>query len=551
MDSADSPKKSDEKINESENLSLFNGLLQHWYTSTATSALNQLSDNKVWQDQLESQQKLINEAYNSHLGTNEDPIKLWFDLCDVILTNAKDIIQKSFYPTKWKSPDDKRHEFINNQIEFLFQPRNFLWSNRDAIETAIKSKGKSIRKGFALLSEDLSRGTFNLSPENAFVVGENIAQTSGYVVYKNDLIELIQYEPNTKAVKTNPLLIVPPFINKFYILDLQESNSLVQHLVSQGITVFMISWKNPTPQDGHLTWDDYVTKGVFSSIDTIFDIYPKSRLNISGYCIGGTLAAMSTAILSDVEKERISSLTLLNTLLDFSEVGEISHFISEEFVQYLNNMVGTNGVFPGSVMSMVFSVLRPKELIWNHVESAYLKGEDPMPFDFLHWNADHTNVPGPLLAWYLKEMYLNNNLKRQGHLNVVGESVDLSTIPCPCFVVASRKDHIVPWETAHKSTSLLNSNCEFILTSGGHVAGIISTSNNPGKEAHYLKTKDGKPRKNTRGWLNDSLTEKGSWWTHWTDWIKKNSGKNTPRRKSVGNKTFKPLAAAPGEYVKH
>jgi polyhydroxyalkanoate synthase len=329
MDSADSPKKSDEKINESESLSLFSGLLQHWYTSTATSALNQLSDNKVWQDQLESQQKLINEAYNSHLGTNEDPIKLWFDLCDVILTNAKDIIQKSFHATKWKSPDDKRDEFINNQIEFLFQPRNFLWSNRDAIETAINSKGKSIQKGFALLSEDLSRGTFNLSPENAFVVGENIAQTSGYVVYKNDLIELIQYEPNTKAVKTNPLLIVPPFINKFYILDLQESNSLVQHLVSQGITVFMISWKNPTPQDGHLTWDDYVTKGVFSSIDTIFDIYPKSRLNISGYCIGGTLAAMSTAILSDVEKERISSLTLLNTLLDFSEVGEISHFISE------------------------------------------------------------------------------------------------------------------------------------------------------------------------------------------------------------------------------
>lgn len=554
MDSAEPLKKSEEEIKNSKDFSPLGELLQHWHkllSPHATNALDQLYGLNVWQDQLDTQQTLINDAYLSHVSAKKDPVELWFGLCETILASAKDITQKSLAEAKWNAQDHKRNEFITNQIEFLFQPTNFFWSNRDAIETAIETKGRSIQKGFTFLSEDLSRGTLNLSPEKAFTIGENIAQTDGHVVFKNNLVELIQYEPKTKNVKTNPVLIVPPFINKFYILDLQESNSLVQHLVSQGLTVFMISWKNPKTEDGHLTWNEYAADGVLSTIDTIFDIYPKNKLNITGYCIGGTLAAMCTAILSDAKKEKISSLTLLNTLIDFSDVGEISNFISEEFVQHLNNTIGKNGIFPGSVMSMVFSALRPKELIWNYVESTYLKGAEPTPFDFLHWNADNTNVPGPLLFWYLKEMYLNNNLRRKGHLSVVGESVDLSTIACPCFVVASRRDHIVPWQTAYKSTGLLNDDCKFILASGGHVAGIIPSQNNTGKETHYAKTTDGKSRKNIQDWINESLPEKGSWWAYWTKWLTENSGGSTSRRKNVGNKRFKPIAQAPGEYVKH
>lgn len=555
MDSTGQKKISDEKVNNPENFDFLNRLILDWYkllTLDPTNFLKQLHDQNTThsQDQVYDPHKLVNEAYVSHANSNADPVLIWFKLCEAVLENAKNITQQSLNSANGDSHEGKRREFMNRQIALLFQPRNFLWSNRQAIEKAIKSNGESIQKGFCFLSKDLSSGTFNLSLTKAFVIGENIARTKGHVVYKNDLIELIQYEPATKTVKADPILIVPPFINKFYILDLQASNSLVQHLVTQGITVFMISWKNPTAEDGHLTWDDYITNGVLSSIDTILNIYPRSRLNIGGYCIGGTLAAVTTAISTDRIKGKIASLTMLNTLLDFSDVGEISNFISKEFVTNLDNTIGKSGIFRGSAMASVFSALRSKELIWDYVENVYLKGEEPTAFDFLHWNADNTNIPGPLLSWYLKEMYLNNNLKRENHLKILGRNVNLSTISCPCFVVASRKDHIVPWHTAYNSALLLNSKCEFILASGGHVAGIISPHKKITKETHYSRIKDGTLRASAEGWLNESSPTPGSWWGLWTKWLKKNSGKNTPRRKSVGNKTFKSLAAAPGEYVR-
>ena len=547
MDSADPKKKADDITDNKDDSILQNQIIHDWYKLFSLDTAD--APTQIYAQGI--QQKLIDDAYESHSNSDEDPITLWFKLCETVLESAKTITKQSLKLANLQAYELEKRQFIDKQIELLFQPRNFLWSNKKAIDKAIKSKGKSIQKGVAFMSDDLSRGSLNLSPPKAFALGENIAQTNGHVIYKNNLIELIQYEPKTKRITTDPILIIPPFINKFYILDLQESNSLVNHLVTQGITVFMISWKNPNMKDGHLTWDDYVENGVFPSIDTILKIYPKSKINISGYCIGGTLAAVSTAILNDTKKERIASLTILNTLLDFSDVGEISNFISEDFIKRLNDTIGKNGIFPGTVMSSVFSALRPKELIWNYVEQVYLKGEEPTPFDFLHWNADITNVPGPLLVWYLKEMYLENNLQRADHLKVLGKSVNLSKISCPCFVVASRKDHIVPWQTAYKSALLLNTTCEFILSSGGHVTGIISPQKNRKKNAHYTKTDDGKVRRKLTDWLDGSSLNANSWWPHWTQWIKKHSGGTRPRRKSVGNKNFKSLGIAPGDYVKH
>lgn len=556
MDPAGPKKKSDDAINSQGDSSVLDQFTQDWrklFGLDIVDATRQLYGQSTQQSQnlLRVQRKLINEAYESHSNSDNNPIHLWFELCETILESAKTFTQQSFEAANLQTYEGERKKFIDKQIELLFQPTNFLWSNRKAINKAFKSKGESLRKGLAFMSEDASLGSLNLSPPKAFTIGETIAQTNGHVIYKNDLIELIQYEPKTKKVTTDPILIVPPFINKFYILDLQESNSLVHHLITQGITVFMISWKNPTEKDVSLTWDDYVAEGVFSSIDTILKIYPKSKINIAGYCIGGTLAAVSAAILVDSQKEKIASLTLLNTLLDFSDVGEISNFLSKEFVEQLSSMIGKNGIFPGSVMGSIFSALRPKELIWNHVEEAYLKGEEPTPFDLLHWNADNTNISGPLLVWYLKEMYLENNLQHEDHLKVLGKSVNLSSISCPCFVVASSKDHIVPWQTAYKSALLLNVACEFILTSGGHVAGIISPQDNPNKGVHYLKTEDEKIRADLTDWLAESSPLANSWWPHWTKWIKKHSVGNRSRRKSVGNKKFKPIARAPGEYVKN
>ena len=386
-----------------------------------------------------------------------------------------------------------------------------------------------------------------MTDESAFEVGRNIAITPGEVIFENELIQLIQYRATTARAYSRPLLIVPPFINKYYILDLQESNSFVRYCVEQGMSTFIVSWRNIPEELGHLTWDDYIDKGVFDAIETVRSVSGSESINTLGFCVGGTLLATALAVDAARNRDQVNSLTLLASMLDFSDTGEISVYVDESYVEQIEQQYGGGGVFPGWQLASAFSSLRANELVWHFVVNNYLLGKTPRAFDLLHWNSDSSNLPGPLYAFYLRNMYLENKLRVPGKLRMKGLPVDLGAIDVPAMVVATREDHIVPWKTAYCSATLLGGNTRFVLGTSGHVAGIV----NPASENRrkYWMADDGLPT-DPQTWQASAHEVAGSWWIPWMNWLRPLAGKRIRARKTTGNKRYVPLEPAPGQYVR-
>lgn len=440
--------------------------------------------------------------------------------------------------------------FAVQQMIDAMSPANFLATNPEAQQKLVETKGESLTKGIANMLSDMQKGRITQSNESAFEVGTNVATTEGMVVFQNHLFELIQYKPLTKTVHEKPLLMIPPCINKFYILDLQPENSLVRYAVEQGNTVFLISWRNPDESMKQITWDDYIVDAAIKAIHLVQEISGQEELNTFGFCVGGTILSTALAVLAAQGEKPAASVTLLTSMLDFSNAGVLEVFIDEMQVQLREQTIGQGGLLPGSDLASTFSSLRSNDLVWNYVQSSYLKGNEPPPFDLLYWNADSTNLPGPMFCWYLRNMYLEDSLKVPGKLTVAGTKVDLSKIDVPCFLYASREDHIVPWESAFASTKLLNTaqpeNNHFILGASGHIAGVINPASK--NKRHYWTNSDCSEDAET--WLESAEQQPGSWWSEWTAFLAEHGGKQVKAPTKFGNDEYEPIDPAPGTYVK-
>lgn len=444
-----------------------------------------------------------------------------------------------------------RVRFAVQQWVDMTSPSNFLALNPEALKKAIDTHGESIASGMQHLLQDIQKGHVSQTDESVFEVGRNVATTAGSVVFENELFQLIEYKPLTAKVHERPMLFVPPCINKYYILDLQPENSVIRYTVEQGHRTFVVSWRNPDESLKAKTWDDYIEQGPITAIRTVQAITGAKTINTLGFCVGGTILATALAVLAARGEQPAASVTLLTTLLDFESTGILDIFIDEPSVQLREMTIGEQaptgpGLLKGKELATTFSFLRPNDLVWNYVVGNYLKGETPPPFDLLYWNGDSTNLPGPMYCWYLRHLYLQNELKKPGALTVCGERVDLGKIDAPFFVYGSREDHIVPWTAAYASIPLISGKKTFVMGASGHIAGVI---NPPAKGKRSYWTNGKLPAK-AEEWLKTATEHPGSWWPTWSDWLKPHGGKLVNAPKAPGSTKFKPIEPAPGRYVK-
>ncbi|WP_291769155.1 class I poly(R)-hydroxyalkanoic acid synthase [Castellaniella sp.] len=430
-------------------------------------------------------------------------------------------------------------------------PSNFLGSNPQAMQALLQTGGDSLQQGLANLLRDLQRGRITQTDESAFEPGRNLAVTPGAVVYENTLMQVIQYQPQTPKVHAKPLLMVPPCINKYYILDLQPANSLVLHAVRAGFQVFMISWRNPRVGDtdgiDRKTWDDYIEDGVLQAIRVVQDLTREPQINTLGFCVGGTLLASALAVARARGQDPVAALTLLTTFLDFQETGVLGVFVDEAHARAREQQLGNGGLMTARELSTTFSFLRPSELVWNYVDANYLMGQSPRAFDLLAWNADGTNLPGPFFAWYFRNTYLENRLK-SGQLPVCGGVVDLRTLDMPTYLYASRDDHIVPWVSAYASTLLLRGPLRFVLGESGHIAGVINPPER-GRRGYWVGADSDDLPSDPQAWLASSSHQRGSWWPDWLAWLADRSGPLQRAPRTLGSRKYPVLEPAPGRYV--
>jgi polyhydroxyalkanoate synthase len=439
-----------------------------------------------------------------------------------------------------------RLRFAVEQWMAASAPSNFMALNAEAQKRAVETKGESIAKGMQNLLKDIQQGHVSMTDESVFEVGKNVATTEGAVVYENELFQLIEYKPLTKQVHERPFLVVPPCINKFYILDLQPDNSLVRFLVEQGNRTFVVSWRNPDESLHDKTWDDYIEDGVIDAIRVVQEIGQARQINALGFCVGGTMLGTALAVLAARGEKPLASATFLTALLDFRESGVLDVFIDENFVKFREMQLGRGGTLKGQELASTFSFLRPNDLVWNYVVGNYLKGETPPPFDLLYWNSDSTNLPGPMYAWYLRNTYLENNLVKPNKVTVCGEKVDLRKVDIPVYIYGSREDHIVPIGGAYASTQVFPGKKRFVMGASGHIAGVI---NPPAKNKRSYWTSD-KLGKTQAEWLAGAKEHPGSWWTDWAAWLKPHAGKQIAAPRNYGRGKYKVIEAAPGRYVK-
>jgi poly[(R)-3-hydroxyalkanoate] polymerase subunit PhaC len=445
-----------------------------------------------------------------------------------------------------EAPLKRKLEFFTRQLIDAMSPANFPWSNPEALKLASDTRGESLARGMQHLAADAAKGMISMTDESAFEIGRNLAVTPGAVIFENELMQLIQYRPSTAKVFERPLLMVPPCINKYYILDLQPENSFVRYAVDQGHTVFMVSWRNVPPELGRITWDDYLERGVAKAIEVAAEICSMEKINTLGFCVGGTLLGSAAAVMSTNGLERIENMTLLAAMLDFSDTGELSVFVDESYVRSREREFATGGVLPGRDLALTFASLRANDLIWHYVINNYLKGRQPDSFDLLFWNADSTNLSGAMYAYYVRNMYLENNLKVPGKLIMCGVPVDLGTLDMPAFIVATREDHIVPWRTAYASTQLLTGRIEFVLAASGHIAGII----NPASRNRRNYWLNDRLQADPDRWLEGATSHSGTWWSHWSNWLKPFGGVEVAARQTLGRGRYAEIEPAPGRYVK-
>jgi len=459
---------------------------------------------------------------------------LWRDITNLLKVNS--------------SKNKMRLNFLVEQLLAASAPSNNLFTNPQALITSYKTQGLSLAIGANYVAQDLIEGKMRQCDKSAFKIGENLAITKGEVVFSNELFELIQYYPTTKTHYQKPIFIVPPCINKYYILDLQPHNSLIKHLVDNGFMVFVMSWRNFTFNQTHLTVDNFIQDGVITALRVTRAISATKQLNCVGFCIGGTLLAIALAVLAGRGDSSINSLTLLTTMLDFADTGILDIFIDEDFVSLCENLVGGKNnipaqIFPGQIMANTFSLLRPNQLWWNYYVDKYLTGKSPKALDLLFWNNDSTNLPGKFFCWYLRCAYLNNELKN-GNITVCKQPINFSTINAPTYLYASKADHIVPFASAYASLKLLHDNCTFVLGSSGHIAGVINPPANSKREFWTNNKLEDDPNV----WFKNATHHDGSWWNNWFDWLKYLSGKQI-NAQNPGSSEYPPLLAAPGSYV--
>lgn len=444
------------------------------------------------------------------------------------------------------SPELKGYlEFFSRQFIDALSPSNFIFGNPEVLREALESGWQNVVKGMDNFLEDIKKSgellNIATTDKTAFKLGENIAASKGKVVFQNQLMQLICYQPQDRA-HAIPILIIPPWINKYYILDLSPHNSLVKFLIDNNFQVFMVSWANPDENFAHKNFADYVKEGILEPYQYIASL-GYQQINAAGYCIGGTLLATALAYLKANGLDYINSASFITTLLDFSDPGEVGIFINESSIAAIEKEMQAKGYFDGRYLANSFSMLRANDLIWSFFVNNYLLGKSPMPFDLLYWNADSTNLPAKMHSYYLRNMYLNNLLKEPKKLNILDTAIDLGQIDCPSFFIAANDDHIAPWQSVYQGVGLLKGNKTFCLSSSGHVAGVV----NPPAASKYNYKINQDLSITSEKWLADSTEQQGSWWLYWQDWLTSNSGS---LEKSIDYNNLSFIELAPGNYVK-
>jgi len=457
--------------------------------------------------------------------------------------------ERSVQDTETLTEDQKEKlTFASKLFTSALSPTNFALTNPEVIKETINSGGDNLLRGLENLIEDLGRGSIRTTDDTAFTLGENIATTEGAVIHRNDLMELIQYKPTTQTVHKRPLLIIPPWINKYYILDLRPDNSFIKWAVEQGHTVFVISWVNPDKKLAQKRFEDYMREGVITALDQIKSITGEPDCNAIGYCLGGTLLNITLAYLAAHKQEnRIKSATFFTTLTDFEHAGDMKLFMSDEQIDLMDKQMAESGVLEGKSLQQTFSLLRSNDLIWSFVVNNYLMGKEPFPFDLLYWNNDSTNMPAAMHSFYLRKLYRDNLLAKPGGITMDGTPIDLTAIKTPAYFLSTREDHIAPWRATYKGAQNLGGpkgdNITFTLAASGHIAGVV----NPPAKNKYCFWSNSKTPKDPETWLSSSTETEGSWWPHWQEWITPHLGGEVKPRKILKKAT---LAAAPGEYVR-
>ncbi|MFT5116274.1 MAG: polyhydroxyalkanoate synthase, partial [Parasphingorhabdus sp.] len=448
--------------------------------------------------------------------------------------------------------DDKRaHQlrFYTRQYVDAMSPSNFAMTNPDVIDKTMETGGQNLVDGISNLVEDLKKGDgklrISMTDTDAFELGKNVATTPGDVVFQNELMQLIQYRPTTGKVHKRPILIMPPWINKYYILDLQPENSLIRWLVSEGHTVFVVSWVNPDESLSDQGFEDYLLKGPVAALDAIELATGEDSINIVGYCLGGTLLAALLAYNKAIGDERIKSATFFTSMIDFSEPGDLAVYIDEMQLASLEKKMDEKGYLEGSDMASAFNMLKANDLIWSFVISNYLMGHEPKAFDLLYWNSDSTRMPARMHKEYLRNMYLENKFKEPGGMVLNGVPIDVSTIDTPAYFLSANEDHIAPWKTTYLGARLFSGSVKFVVGGSGHIAGVI----NPVDSSKYgYWTRTGKLAETADDWMNSAKKNDGSWWADWSRWIKRHAGAAVAAR-PTGSGGLEVIEAAPGSYA--
>jgi polyhydroxyalkanoate synthase len=436
--------------------------------------------------------------------------------------------------------------FYARQFIDAMSPSNFPATNPEVVRTAIQTRSASLAAGMQNLIEDIQKGRITRVDESAFEVGRNLAVTPGEVVFQNELIQLIQYTPQTAEVEKTPLLIVPPCINKYYLLDLGAGNSFVEYAVAQGHQVFLISWRSAVTETQYLTWDDYLTLGPLKAIDVVRDIAKVDKVHALGFCVGGTILSCAAGVLAARGEDKLVTMTLLTTMIDFADTGEIGLLIDQASAALREAAIGNGGILPGKELAFTFGTLRANDLIWRYVVDSYMKGAPPESFDLLYWDSDSVSLPGPMYCWYTRNTYIENKIKDPGATMQCGQRVDLSKAKVPLYLLASREDHIVPWQSAYRSKALIGKDPRFVLAASGHVAGVI---NPPARKKRSYWVHDDL-NGDAAEWLDKAEEKPGSWWPDWDAWMKAHSSGVVAAPAQPGNARYRVIESAPGSYVK-
>jgi len=502
---------------------------------------------QLWSSLLAGRREALIEDGDRRFSAREWRENAYYDYLRQSYLLAAQYVQDAVDRAPLEPAAKARARFAARQWVDAMSPANFAATNPVVLRAALDSRGESLTRGLANLLADAHKGRISQTDEGAFEVGRNLATTPGDVVYENELIQLIQYRPATAEVARRPLVMIPPCINKYYILDLQPENSFVAHAVARGHTVFMVSWRNVGPEQGHLGWDDYLELGVFTALRVAREIAGSDKVNALGFCVGGTLLGAGLAVLSEKKHDLVASVTMLAAMLDFSDAGPIGLFVDEPGVAAREAAIGRGGILSGSELAFVFSSVRANDLVWPYVVNNYLLGGQPAAFDLLYWNADSTNLPGPMYCTYVRNTYLENKLRVPNATLSCGVPVDLGKVDLPLFALATREDHIVPWRSAYRTLHLLGGGDKtFVLGASGHIAGVVNPASKNRRSFWSGERYPDSPEE----WLSQAKEEKGSWWPVWHRWLEAHSGGKRRAPAQPGSVQYRVIEAAPGRYVR-